>query len=132
MNDTSVSVTVEQPEPGLCVLRLNLPGCLNALDLPALRQFHQVLDGVLCEPALRVLVIAAEGAGFYAGLDLKSGLDAQGHSQLDVASSYELQLCFAGLIKRLRASDATVIGCSTGRGRGHGHGAHARRRTPSA
>lgn len=36
-------------------------------------------------------------------------LDANGRSPLDVASGCELQLCFAGPVKRLRASDATVI-----------------------
>lgn len=109
MNDASSAVTLEWPEPGLCVLRLNRPGRLNAMDLPALRHFHQVLDGVLAEPALRVIVLAGEGAGFCAGLDLKSVLDGAGQSQLDVARGYELQLCFAGLVKRLRATDATVI-----------------------
>jgi len=114
MNDTSAPVTVERPEPGLCVLRLNRPGRLNAMDLPALRHFHQVLDGVLDDPAVRVIVLAAEGAGFCAGLDLKSVLDAAGRSRLDVASGYELQLCFAGLVKRLRATDATVIAAVQG------------------
>lgn len=114
MNDTTAAVTLERPEPGLCVLRLNRPGRLNAMDLTALRYFHLVLDGVLADPALRVLVLAGEGAGFCAGLDLKSVLDADGRSLLDVASGYELQLCFAGLIKRLRATDATVIAAVQG------------------
>lgn len=48
------------------------------------------------------------------GLDLKSVLDSNGRSPLDVASGYELQLCFAGLIKRLRATDATVIAAVQG------------------
>jgi enoyl-CoA hydratase len=114
MNDTTAPVTVQRPEPGLCVLRLNRPARLNAMDLPALRLFHQVLDGVLADPALRVLVLTGEGTGFCAGLDLKSVLDAEGRSQLDVASGYELQLCFAGLVKRLRATDATVIAAVQG------------------
>jgi enoyl-CoA hydratase len=96
------------------VLRLNRPDRLNAMGLPALRQFHQVLDGVLDDPAVRVIVLAAEGTGFCAGLDLKSVLDAAGRSPLDVASGYELQLCFAGLVKRLRATDATVIAAVQG------------------
>lgn len=114
MNDSPAPVTVERPEPGLCVLRLNRPGRLNAMDLPALRHCHTVLDGVLTDPALRVIVLAGEGAGFCAGLDLKSVLDSNGRSPLDVASGYELQLCFAGLIKRLRATDATVIAAVQG------------------
>ena len=114
MNDTPAPVWVEWPEPGLCVLRLNRPGRLNAMDLPALRHCHTVLDGVLADPALRVIVLAGEGAGFCAGLDLKSVLDGNGRSQLDVASGYELQLCFAGLVKRLRATDATVIAAVQG------------------
>ena len=120
MNDTTAPVAVERPEPGLCVLRMNRPDRLNAMDLPALRYFHHVLDGVLGEPAPRVIVLAGEGAGFCAGLDLKSVLDAEGRSQIDVASGYELQLCFAGLIKRLRATDATVIAAVQGAAVGAG------------
>ncbi len=114
MNDILASVTVERPETGLCVLRMNRPGRLNAMDLPALRRFHEALDGVLADATVRVIVLAAEGAGFCAGLDLKSVLDGSGRSPLDVASGYELQLCFAGLIKRLRATDATVIAAVQG------------------
>lgn len=114
MNDTPAPVTVERAELGLCVLRLNRPARLNAMDLPALRHFHTVLDSVLADPALRVIVLTGEGAGFCAGLDLKSVLDAAGRSPLDVASGYELQLCFAGLVKRLRATDATVIAAVQG------------------
>jgi Enoyl-CoA hydratase/isomerase len=45
---------------------------------------------------------------------LKSVLDAEGRSKLDVVSGYELQLCFAGIIKRLCATDATVIAAVQG------------------
>ncbi len=106
---TQPPLLLERPEPGLCVLRLNRPKCLNAMDLPALREFHALLDGLLADPALRVIVLAGEGNGFCAGLDLKSVLDENGKPTMNVSQAYELQLCYAGLIKRLRASDATVI-----------------------
>ncbi|GLS14826.1 MULTISPECIES: enoyl-CoA hydratase/isomerase family protein [Hydrogenophaga] len=114
MNGVDEPVRVERPQAGLCVLRLNRPGRLNAMDVPALQHFHRVLDEVLGDRSVRVIVLAAEGPGFCAGLDLKSVLDDDGSSRLDVGSGYELQLCFAGLIQRLRATDATVIAAVQG------------------
>lgn len=108
------AVRVERQEPGLCVVRLNRPGRLNALSLPALQHFHEVLDSLLDDPALRVIVLAGEGAGFCAGLDLKSMLDGQGQAHWNVADAYKLQLSFAGLVQRLRASDAAVIAAVNG------------------
>lgn len=109
MSEETTPIVVEKLEPGLCVIRLNRPNCLNAMDLPSLRKFHEALDDLLEDAAVRVIVLAGDGKGFCAGLDLKSVLDEQGKPTWNVTEAYELQLCYAGLIKRLRAADATVI-----------------------
>lgn len=107
-------VGVHSPEPGLCVLRLQRPQRLNAMSLAAMHDFHAVLDGVLADRALRALVLTGEGAGFCAGLDLKSVLDAQGEFRWPVPQALELQHAFAGLVERLRATDAAVIAAVNG------------------
>lgn len=102
------------PEVGICLLRLHRPARLNAMSLPALQAFHGVLDRVLADRSLRAIVLAGEGSGFCAGLDLKSVLDAEGRFDRSVPQAHELQLAFAGLVERLRASEAAVIAAVNG------------------
>lgn len=106
---TDQAILASQPETGLCLLKLNQPERLNAMSLPAIREFHAVLDRVLADRWLRAVVLTGEGAGFCAGLDLKSVLDTEGNFDWTVRQAHELQLAFAGLIERLRATDAAVI-----------------------
>lgn len=107
-------VGVQSPEPGICLLRLQQPRRLNAMSLPVLQEFHSVLDRVLADRSLRALVITGDGTGFCAGLDLKSVLDAQGEFNWPVPQAMELQLAFAGLVERLRATDCAVIAAVNG------------------
>jgi enoyl-CoA hydratase len=111
---TKPAVIASTPEPGVCLLRLAQPERLNALSLAAVRGFHALLDEVLADRSLRAIVLVGEGTGFCAGLDLKSVLDAQGQVSWTVAEAHELQLAFAGLIERLRATDAAVIAAVQG------------------
>lgn len=115
-------VLIDRPEPGLALLRLNRPERLNAMSLPALHAVGEALDGVLADRSVRVLVLTGEGAGFCAGLDLKSMLDAQGRVDWNVAQAYELQLAFAGLVERLRGNDVVVIAAVNGVAVGAGMG----------
>lgn len=112
--DRNPPVAAHSPEPGICVLRLQRPQRLNAMSLPALQDFHAALDAVLADPSLRALVLTGEGAGFCAGLDLKSVLDSQGEFNWPVSRAMELQHAFAGLVERLRATDAAVIAAVNG------------------
>lgn len=108
------AVTASSPEAGICLLRLDRPGRMNAMSLPALRAFHGVLDRVLTDRALRAVVLTGEGGGFCAGLDLKSVLDSEGDFDWPVREALELQHAFAGLVERLRATEAAVIAAVNG------------------
>ena len=108
------SVHAVAADCGICLLRLNRPARINAMSLPALQEFHGVLDQVLGDRSLRAIVLTGEGAGFCAGLDLKSVLDADGGFDWPVAQAMELQHAFAGLVERLRATDAAVIAAVNG------------------
>src|ERR1700758_111383 len=60
----------EHPVDGVTVLRLNRPQALNALDRALVRQLHDAVDAVGRDRACKVVIIAGEGRGFCAGLDL--------------------------------------------------------------
>lgn len=119
---TDTCLYLERPEVGLAVLRLTRASRMNAMDVPSMRQLQATLDGLSADRSVRVLVLTGEGRGFCAGLDLKSVLDEGGHYGLDATASYELQMVFEGVMRRLREMDATVIAAVNGVAVGAGFG----------
>jgi enoyl-CoA hydratase len=115
-------LTLERPEAGLVLLRLERASSMNAMDVPAMRQLKATLDELAADRSVRVLVITGEGRGFCAGLDLKSVLDEQGRYGLDATASYELQMVFDSVMRRLRSMDAAVIAAVNGVAVGAGMG----------
>jgi enoyl-CoA hydratase len=113
---------LERPEGGLVLLRLERASRMNAMDVPAMRQLKATLDELAADRSVRVLVITGQGRGFCAGLDLKSVLDEQGHYGLDATASYELQMVFDSVMRRLRSMDAAVIAAVNGVAVGAGMG----------
>ena len=108
------AITASQPEVGLCLLQLERPGRMNALDVPALQAAHALLDRVLTDRKLRAIVLIGQGRGFCAGLDLKSLLDEEGRVRWTVEEAMELQRLFAGLMQRLHGSEIPVIAAVNG------------------
>jgi enoyl-CoA hydratase len=115
-------LSLERPEAGLVLLRLQRTARMNAMDVPAMRQIKATLDELAADRSVRVLVITGEGRGFCAGLDLKSVLDGQGRYGLDATASYELQMVFDSVMRRLRSMDAAVIAAVNGVAIGAGMG----------
>jgi enoyl-CoA hydratase len=109
-------------EPGIALLRLEQPERLNALSLSAMQAVHAQLDALLAERSLRVLIVTGAGAGFCAGLDLKSVLNAEAGFDAGVRDALALQHAFAGLVQRLRQTDAAVIAAVNGVAVGAGMG----------
>lgn len=58
-------------ETGVVVLTLNRPKQYNALSAALLDEIHAALDSIAADESVRVLVIAAAGAAFCGGHDLK-------------------------------------------------------------
>src|SRR5574343_518300 len=108
------AITASQPEAGLCLLQLERPGRMNALDVPALQAAHALLDRVLTDRKLRAIVLTGQGRGFCAGLDLKSLLDEEDRVRWTVEEAMELQRLFAGLMQRLHGSEIPVIAAVNG------------------
>src|SRR5689334_10658322 len=65
------SVTIERPEQGIGVLTLSRPQTRNALSLSMMEACHGGLNDLRDDPAVSVIVLAAQGPAFCAGHDLK-------------------------------------------------------------
>lgn len=120
MAETAQPVLIERPEPGVALLRLSRPERSNAMDMDAVAQLHQAIESVSSDDAVRVIVLTGSGNAFCAGLDLKAMLDEQGELRPSAAGGYDLQERYEGTIRRLRASNKTVIAAVNGAAVGFG------------
>ncbi|NYT64440.1 enoyl-CoA hydratase/isomerase family protein [Alcaligenaceae bacterium] len=111
---TVESIVYEPLQTGLGLIRLQRPKQLNALRIEDAQALHRMLDSVLADTQLRVLILTGEGKGFCAGLDLKALLNTEQKYTPTVSQAMSLQLCFAGLISRLRESGVIVIAAVNG------------------
>jgi enoyl-CoA hydratase/carnithine racemase len=75
----SEEVLVAQAD-GVCELRLNRPQKRNAITLAMYASLHGALLAAQRDPAVRVVLLSGEGAGFCAGNDLNDFLDGPGLS----------------------------------------------------
>lgn len=66
-----VRTTYEVDERGVARLTLNRPEKLNAFDAPMRAEIAATIDEVNADPKVKILVIAARGSYFGAGLDVK-------------------------------------------------------------
>jgi enoyl-CoA hydratase len=114
--------SIQLLEPGIALLRLEQPERLNALSLAAMQTLHAQLDPLLADRSVRVLIVTGAGAGFCAGLDLKSVLNAQARWDASVRDAMALQHAFAALVQRLRETPAAVIAAVNGVAVGAGMG----------
>lgn len=64
-------ILVERRSNGIAVVKLNRPQALNALTIELIQQLRAAFTALDQDPDCRVIVLAAEGRGFSAGLDLK-------------------------------------------------------------
>jgi len=64
-------ILLRQDNFGVARLVLNRPAARNSLSMPLMAALQDTLDGIKADPAVRVVVIAANGPAFCAGHDLK-------------------------------------------------------------
>ena len=62
-------VVLTSIDEGVATLRLNRPNEMNSLDAEAARGVSREIEDLAADPAVRVLVVAGEGAAFSAGGD---------------------------------------------------------------
>lgn len=110
-------VIVEHLDGGIAVVTLARPEARNALTIAMAERLRDALKAAGEEPGCRVIVLAAKGAAFCAGLDLKA------HPSMDGAAAWMgLQEVFSGLIETVRALSQPVIAAVPGAAVGAGFG----------
>lgn len=67
---TDQLVTTDHLDDGIAVVRLNRPDSLNAFNFDLVDALEAALDALRTDTATRVIILAAEGRAFSAGLDL--------------------------------------------------------------
>jgi enoyl-CoA hydratase len=116
----SSPILIERPEPGITIIRLNRPEALNAVTPAMISAFHDALDAVDKDAETRVVVLAANGRGFCAGLDLRSvSLQPGGehHGSIALVALQELYGASAPHMRRIRQPIvAAVNGVTVGVG----------------
>ncbi|MFT3968382.1 MAG: enoyl-CoA hydratase/isomerase family protein [Sphingobium sp.] len=112
---------LDRQSDAITLIRLNRPDARNALTTDMARRLTALLDDVEADAGCRVVILAAEGAGFCAGLDLKAALSGPGAPE-GVVDWMALQEVFAGLMKRLHGLRQPVIAAVQGACVGAGFG----------
>ena len=64
-------ILLRHDQDGIATLTLNRPAARNALSIPLMEALEGALESVSGDPAVRVVVIAANGPAFCAGHDLR-------------------------------------------------------------
>src|SRR4051812_25239289 len=80
------NIVIEQAEPGVCVLTVNRPKALNALNAATLTELASAIAGVAADANARVMLMTGTGdRAFVAGADISAmqamnALEAQAFS----------------------------------------------------
>ncbi|MGD9943232.1 MAG: enoyl-CoA hydratase/isomerase family protein [Burkholderiaceae bacterium] len=121
MSTDAQAVRLESTAPGLATIRLDRPAQRNALSQASARALQNALDRIAADPSVRAVILTGAGSAFCAGWALGSPvLDEAGRplageaGEAGVIDRCRLQQDFAGLVRRLRGLDATVIAAVNG------------------
>lgn len=114
-------VSLECVDHGIALLKLHRAEARNALTLAMVRELRGVLDVLAADRECRVIVLAGEGRGFCAGLDLKIAVFGD-EAARNASEAMALQELFAGTILRLRRLPQPVIAAVQGAAVGAGFG----------
>lgn len=116
---SSPSILLNTDGRGVATLRLNRPDVHNAFDDALIAQLGDALHHLEQDPAVRVVVLAAEGSSFCAGADLQWMRRVAGYTE---AQNLEDALKLARVLRRLdalpRPTVARVQGSAFGGGVG--------------
>jgi enoyl-CoA hydratase/carnithine racemase len=105
---------VENPYPGVTVLRLNRPERLNAIDQELLGALEAVCARLRDDDESRVVLLTGEGRGFCSGLDVRSfgpGIPQEGASAVDLLRFQERM---ASLPAKVRSLPQAVVAAVNG------------------
>ncbi|SEQ48076.1 enoyl-CoA hydratase [Solimonas aquatica] len=115
------SVLLERPASGIALLKLNRPEARNALTLAAVRELRAQLQALEQDRDCRVLLLAGQGRGFCAGLDLKTSVFGA-EAARNATEAMALQELFAGTVAQLRRLPQPIVAAVQGAAVGAGFG----------
>ncbi|TAL02166.1 MAG: enoyl-CoA hydratase [Rhodospirillaceae bacterium] len=131
----SDNITLERREAGISIVTLARSEARNALTFAMMRRLRAVIEEIERDRECRVIVLAAAGRTFCAGLDLKDAVFGPEAPQ-GAIGSMALQELYAGTIPRLRRMPQPIIaavqGAAVGAGMGLALAADIRIASPSA
>ncbi len=105
---------------GVAIVTLNRPAARNSLSRDMIAALRAALDSIADEPALRVILITAEGPAFCAGHDLREitahRADADGGATFYGAAMAECAALMQAIVRHSRPVIAAVEGVATAAG----------------
>ncbi|MDY6852470.1 MAG: enoyl-CoA hydratase-related protein [Thermodesulfobacteriota bacterium] len=116
------TIKFEEPEPGIGLLTLNRPECLNAHDMDMVDDLHDFYARIARMKHVRVLIITGKGRAFCAGADLKDKrILGAGAMQCDTRAHLEnVQFPGSGMITAMRRIPQPIIAAVNGVAAGGG------------
>lgn len=118
---TEPVILIDRERDGVAVVTLNRPGQLNAMNAALIAGLHDTFDELRADRSCRVVVLTGAGAGFCAGLDLRTGATPEHAAGLGRAQAMlETQQSIATLVPKMRAMRQPIIAAVNGAASGGG------------
>jgi enoyl-CoA hydratase/carnithine racemase len=105
------TVRIEQPEPGVAILRLHRPGQLNALTAAMFADIRAACERLRADESVNAIVLTGSGRGFCAGYDLDEAGELAGLSPAAMLARQDLA---AASVLALRLARQPVIAAVNG------------------
>lgn len=108
------AILLREDIDGICVLTLNRPGARNSLSEALIAALHGALTGIADDPAVRAVVIAANGPVFSAGHDLKEVIVHRDDADRGRAYFAELMASCCAMMQAIMMSPKPVVAAVQG------------------
>ena len=108
------ALEIEQPAPGVVLLRLNRPERLNAIDQELAAELTGACADIAADRHARVVVLTGAGRGFCSGLDMRAFGPAMPGEDASQLEKLRFQESMAALPEQLRALPQPVIAAVNG------------------
>lgn len=112
-------IRVEEPKPGVKLIVLNRPDCLNAISLKLAEDLETILQELKFDDKCRVVILTGEGRGFCAGTDLKEMSEFTKDEDRN-RNQWLLQKHMANIIELMRVIPQPIVCAVNGAAAGGG------------